>query len=273
MQIRILQQEVGLAPEAAEEIFSLIKHLNQHSVFGQVKDLESLRVFMEVHVFAVWDFMSLLKRLQADLTCIKVPWLPADDPVAARLINEIVLQEESDICDDELAFLSHFELYRHAMLEVGADGRPITEFLQKVQKRGEFKVPESLQMLDEIQREFVVHTLDTAMRRSTVQVLASFVLGREEIVPGMFRGLLEANPALRDMAPTLSYYLERHITVDGELHGPAAWKLVKRMISQDSLKLAEFAQASIDALTARIQLWDRLSDCLSALSIAKNKSA
>ena len=61
-----------------------------HPIYARVNDLAALRAFMQHHVFAVWDFMSLLKSLQRRLTSLEVPWLPPEDPEAARLVNEIV---------------------------------------------------------------------------------------------------------------------------------------------------------------------------------------
>ena len=66
--------------------------LLDHPVYAQVGSVADLRRFMQDHVFAVWDFVSLLKRLQQDMTCIKVPCFPADNARAAGLINDIVLR-------------------------------------------------------------------------------------------------------------------------------------------------------------------------------------
>ena len=114
-------------------LIDLRKQLEQHPVFASLGNIADLRRFMRAHVFAVWDFMSLLKRLQRDLTCVDVPWIPRQDKVAAHLINEIVLGEESDIAPNgEPA--SHLDIYLEAMREVGADTTQFTHFLDLVTK-------------------------------------------------------------------------------------------------------------------------------------------
>src|ERR1700746_632637 len=88
-------------------------------VYAEVTSVADLRRFMEDHVFAVWDFMSLLKRLQQGLTCTKVPWFPADNAKAARLINDIVIGEETEVERDG-SYVSPLALYLRAMADVGA---------------------------------------------------------------------------------------------------------------------------------------------------------
>jgi hypothetical protein len=106
-----------------ERLTPLKAALLTHSIYQEIDRPDSLRLFMEHHVFAVWDFMSLLKALQRRLCCVEVPWLPAADPLGSRLVNEIVLAEESDD-DGQGGFASHFELYRRAMKRCGANSPP-----------------------------------------------------------------------------------------------------------------------------------------------------
>src|SRR5262252_7807439 len=106
---------------------SLRAALLDHPIYAQVTSVADLRRFMEDHVFAVWDFMSLLKRLQQDMTCIRVPWFPAENARAARLINDIVIGEETDV-GPVGSYVSHLDLYLRAMADVGASTRQFETF-------------------------------------------------------------------------------------------------------------------------------------------------
>jgi hypothetical protein len=97
--------------------------ISNHRLTELIGDARSLRLFMEYHVVAVWDFMSLLKALQRDLTCVSTPWTPVGDPAHRRFINELVLTEESDDAPGG-GYTSHLELYLKAMNEAGADTAP-----------------------------------------------------------------------------------------------------------------------------------------------------
>ena len=169
---------------------TLRAQLLDHPVYAEVASVADLRRFMEDHVFAVWDFMSLLKRLQQDLTCTRVPWFPADNARAARLINDIVIGEETDV-DPDGSYVSHLDLYLRAMADVGASTRQFETFrsLARVGVPVEaalvrIGVPPHVQA-------FVAHTMALANSGSTEEVLAAFFYGREDIIPEMFRRLLK----------------------------------------------------------------------------------
>jgi hypothetical protein len=231
--------------------------LGQHPVFAEINTLEVLRRFMETHVFAVWDFMSLTKRLQQELSCTQLPWLPPRDAAAARLINEIVLGEESDDRPGQGHF-SHFELYLDAMREIGASTVQIEHFVE-LQRKG-VHYATALQRVEACQaaRKFVSHTLEVALHAPAHCVAAAFLHGRESVIPQMFQRILNDWGITANQAPTFRYYLERHIEVDSEDHGPAAEALLARLVNGDKQRQLEVYQAAITAVESRISFWDRL---------------
>jgi hypothetical protein len=217
--------------------------------------VDHLRAFMQIHVFAVWDFMSLAKRLQRELTCTDVPWLPPQDSEAARLINEIVLAEESDIGFDGSP-TSHFDLYLGGMREVGADTTCIERFLTALREGVPYEDALVHPEIPDFVREFVGHTLEVALRGSRLQVMASFLYGRENVIPGMFQMLLNQWKVDVDEAPRFAYYLRRHIEVDTDTHGPSATRLITRELESYPEGYEITQRTAEDAIEARHKLWN-----------------
>lgn len=228
------------------------QELVQHPMYRSLHGLDDLRRFMEAHVFAVWDFMSLLKRLQQLLTCVQVPWVPPPSQRLSRFINEIVLCEESDT-DGQGHYASHFELYRRAMREVGASTLHIDAVVRGIQHAGAWR-PD---LIPEPARAFVRSTFLLLERGQPHEVAAAFAFGREDAIPDMFRALIDAlerqNPGL---LVHVRYYLERHIGVDEAEHTPLALAMLEELCGDDALKWREASRAVDVAIAARIALWD-----------------
>jgi hypothetical protein len=230
----------------------LRERLAGHALYGEVRGLDDLRVFMESHVFAVWDFMSLLKSLQRELTCVQVPWAPTPFPASRRFINEIVQGEESDVYDERP--LSHFEIYLEAMELAGADTSAIRA-LASYPPPGLHEL--RFEGIPDAAREFVEATFRVIREGSPAAQAAAFALGREDAIPAMFRSLVRGLSREADgRLDTFVWYLERHIEVDGDDHGPLALGMVVDLCGEDGKLWDEAAEAAEDALRARIALWD-----------------
>jgi hypothetical protein len=216
-------------------------------VTNSIQTIEDLRIFMEHHVFAVWDFMSLVKTLQHEACPSTTLWFPTKgnrSPIA-RMINEIVLSEESDVTQDGKGSISHFDLYLQAMNEIGANTNTIVDFINN---RDVGRIPKG-------SYEFVSNTLDT-IDKGPHCAAASFCYGRETLIPDMFRRLLRQLDISEMKAPKFHYYLQRHIEIDGNDHGPKAENLVQYFCSNDPIKAVEAEKAAIEAIQARIRLFD-----------------
>ena len=241
---------VSSIEEIEARIAPLRERLTAHPLYAAIRTQDHLRVFMESHVFAVWDFMSLLKALQQKLTCVSVPWTPTPWPESRRFINEIVLGEESDAFEGRP--VSHFEVYLEAMQECGADTRAAMKLVDAA-RLGQL----DLEAAPEAAAKFVATTFELIQTGSVAAQAAAFTFGREDVIPDMFRELVrDLNRESSGELSKFVWYLERHIEVDGEDHGPLSLRMVSDLCGEDVGLWEEAAAAAEVAIEARLGLWD-----------------
>lgn len=241
---RLASLEARLAPLRAR--------LHAHPLYASIRTPEHLRLFMQSHVFAVWDFMSLLKALQSQLTCTTLPWAPTPFPASRRFINEIVLGEESDLFQGRP--ISHFELYLEAMQQARADTTPIRSLLSDV-AHGCFS-PSTLEAPAPA-RAFVRSTFYVIHAGNLAATAAAFTFGREDVIPDIFRNLVrDLNAQHAGEFSKFIWYLERHIEVDSEDHGPLSLRMVSDLCAHDNTRWEQATLAAQSALEARLALWD-----------------
>lgn len=235
--------------------------LLNHSLYNRVKTIEDLHCFLENHVYAVWDFMSLLKALQTKLTCTTTPWFPTTNPETRYLINEIVLAEESDLTLDG-RHQSHYEMYLEAMLDCGADTTPIEHFLSEVNSLQNIFVAIKTSNTHPNIKAFLDFTFRIIEEGKPHEIAAAFTFGREELIPSMFTEILknfQANFPESNL-DKLIYYFERHIILDADEHGPMAMKMISELCGDDVQKWSDVEEVSIMALEKRIGLWDAIEE-------------
>ncbi|QJW91587.1 DUF3050 domain-containing protein [Spirosoma taeanense] len=241
----------------------LRQQLTNHPLYSAVRTPGDLDSFMQAHVWAVWDFMSLLKVLQRELTCVTIPWIPVGNAATRYLINEIVIGEESDV-DPDGNRTSHFELYLQAMKQARADTRAITGFVRELSAGTSVRDALTGSDLPEGSRRFVNFTFDLIEQGRLHEIAAVFTFGREDLIPDMFMALVQQ---LRDQAPEqlslFSYYLERHIEVDGDHHSHLAKAMTIELCGNDPQRWQEAIAAVERALRFRIALWDSVHEQIS----------
>lgn len=249
-----------------ERLEPLRQGLLKHPIYEEMDHFESLRLFMEHHVFAVWDFMSLLKVLQRQLTCVDVPWIPGLDSQACRFLNEIVLAEESDE-DGRGGYASHFELYHRSMKQCGADTTSIDAFLNAL--RAGQVVPDALSRAraPAAACRFVEQTFDVIERGRLCAVASAFTFGREDLLPDVFQRIVDSlNAESGGKLEDFKYYLERHIGLDGDEHGPMAQRLLQSLCGSNEEFWQEAEQTAVNSLQARRALWDGIHAAVQCLS-------
>lgn len=248
-----------------KELAPTREKLVHHKLYNAFESVEDLKVFMQLHVFAVWDFMSLLKALQQQLTCTTIPWLPSANPKTRRFINEIVFGEESDV-DAEGNTMSHYEMYLAAMKQLGAATEDILKLEHSLRSGKSLTLAINELEVHQSVKDFVKFTFEVIMTQKPHIISAVFTFGREDLIPDMFIGLVKGLTQ-DNTTEKLVYYLERHIELDGDEHGPLSLQMVEELCGEDNEKWKEASLYSEQALQLRIALWDAI-----ATEIQKNKS-
>ncbi len=241
------------------------QQLLTHSLYEKVKTIDDLQQFLECHVYAVWDFMSLLKALQSKLTCTTTPWFATVNPETRYLINEIVLAEESDLSIDGKR-LSHFEMYVDAMKDCGAKTAELETFLQNVIDTKNVFIAIKQSNLHANIKEFLDFTFRVIEEGKAHKIAACFTFGREDLIPNMFTEILKSfqqNFPETDLSK-LIYYFERHIELDADEHGPMAMRMISELCENDAQKWRDVEEVSIIALEKRIGLWNAIEEKIEA---------
>lgn len=241
-----------------QDIASLRNQLVNHPVYAGIKDLDGLKSFMESHIYAVWDFMSLLKALQINLTCVSLPWLPVGNANTRYLINEIVTGEESDV-DQAENRMSHFELYLTAMIQAEANSQPILSLIDLLKNGKTIQEALDSSSVPPAAKKFMEFTFQTIATGKPHLMAAVFTFGREDLIPDMFISLIkELKKQFPDKVDIFQYYIERHIEVDGGHHADLAHQMTLELCGDDQANWVEATDYVKKGLEARIALWNSI---------------
>ena len=250
--------------ELSAAILPWRERLLGHEVYRLLNSKRAVQIFMEFHCYAVMDFMCLLKSLQQRLTVVAVPWFPPANPDAARFINEIVLGEESDVAPGG-GYISHYSLYLNAMKQAGASTDKIEALVELGRNHHHYRRALVKAAVPSAAQAFVIDSMSVCLTGKNHEIAAYFLFGRENLIPDMFRLIVER---LRSSGETgldgLTYYLDRHIQIDGGEHGPAAERMLVSLVGDVERRWGEAYRAAVRAVTSRLKLWDAIAKALGA---------
>jgi hypothetical protein len=250
-----------------KEIESLRQELKSHRLYEQLETIDDIKIFTQDHVFVVWDFMSLLKALQIELTCVSIPWVPRKKGKLTQFINEIALAEESDV-DLSGESKSHFEMYLDAMGRMGSDTQKIEIFMSKIAQNTSVSEALDFAEVPDAVKNFVMVTFEIIYSNDEHKIASAFTFGREDLIPDMFIEIIQQTQEQESFKDFL-YYLNRHVELDGDSHGPLSLEMIVELCGDDQQKWTEVLATAKASLEVRISLWDYIADTISNHKLEK----
>ena len=224
--------------------------LYNHNIYSKTNNLEQLQIFMENHIYAVWDFMLLVKYLQRKLTSVELIWKPTKYRISRHYINEIILNEESDLINS--SYISHFELYKIAMIEINANTSSIDKFINEVTEENYVSI---ISKLNQGLCNFLFDTFESITEKDLYHNIGYFYYGRENPIPQMFSRIIK-NICSNYNCTHMKLYLERHITMDGDIHGPITKIVINELIFDNIDNEINILLGGIHAIESRINFWN-----------------
>ena len=148
------------------------------------------------------------------------------------------------------------------MSQLSANTNEINDFIELIASGNSVQYSLSEINIDSKVADFVKYSFSIIETNKPHLIASAFTFGREDIIPDMFIGILKNSDSKNKLYNKLTYYLERHIELDGDEHGPLALEMISELCENDDQKWHEVLLVAKESLKKRISLWDAINDLI-----------
>ena len=149
-------------------------------------------------------------------------------------------------------------MYLDAMDQIGAEKEDIEIFIIDIKSGKKINPTIHGLSIDHAVKDFLQFSFEIINTEKSHQIASAFTYGREDIIPDMFISILKELDPENNRYSKLKYYLDRHIEIDGNLHGPLAQKMLVELCNDNQNKWDEVYTVAKNCLQYRIKLWDSI---------------